>query len=260
MSQICTFDGGCEPNPGGAMGWGWTIGDEAFYGCAPAAPVNTNNVAEYKALIALLEMLKERGVQGARICGDSQVVVYQMTGDYGVKSANLYELADHASRLLDETASSIRWHPREENEVADAMSVKGLAEQGAERIDLSAYATRLGDIGSARQVGKWLTERGYRKDNGYANDKAEAEGWVKSFFITDSGRRFGMSKTCGSGSKRTGSREVGELCCRPSLFDSGAVKKSEFVFSKRAPLSASNTRHKGRTSTKTGVSAEPCGP
>jgi ribonuclease HI len=75
----CTFDGACEPNPGGAMGWGWTIGEEAFHGsaaadAAPAAVYRqaSNNVAEYLALIALLKALRDRGIMGARIMSYSR--------------------------------------------------------------------------------------------------------------------------------------------------------------------------------------------
>jgi ribonuclease HI len=179
--MLCTFDGACEPNPGGAIGWGWTIGEDAFHGSAPPAPNNTNNLAEYAALIALLEMLKDRGIAG-QIHGDSELVVMQMNGEYAVRSSNLIASTAYAQRLLAETHSTISWHPRDDNGTADAESAKGLAEQGHERLDLSLYTSRLGGIGNARQIGKWLKDHGYRKSNGHANEKAEAEGLGKVIF------------------------------------------------------------------------------
>ena len=59
--HYCTFDGACEPtNPGGIMGLGWTIDGTEYYRKIEAHPDNTNNKAEYLALVALLRTLAKQ--------------------------------------------------------------------------------------------------------------------------------------------------------------------------------------------------------
>jgi ribonuclease HI len=64
-----TFDGSCDPNPGGRLGWGWilqwaagptTQGQDA----QPPAPGNTVNLAEYQGLIAGLQAYLAASGQG----------------------------------------------------------------------------------------------------------------------------------------------------------------------------------------------------
>ena len=63
----------------------------------------TNNVAEYRALIAGLEAAARAGVDALQVCMDSELVVRQMTGEYRVKNAGLKPLhvaaREAASRL-----------------------------------------------------------------------------------------------------------------------------------------------------------------
>jgi len=81
------FDGSAEPNPGGRMGAGWRLvyTDRPQVSGAsewPAACDNTNNRAEYLALIGALEHYLASGRTGPlQVQGDSQLVINQMTGD-----------------------------------------------------------------------------------------------------------------------------------------------------------------------------------
>ena len=86
----CTFDGCAEPNPG-MMGCGWTIHDESF-SCSPGS--GTNNEAEYHALMNLIAGLLDRvhSEDCVEICGDSDLVVNQINGEYAVRSATLFPL------------------------------------------------------------------------------------------------------------------------------------------------------------------------
>ncbi len=82
----------------------------------------TNNVAEYRALIAGLEdlaaMVKDAGKGPAdysvQVLGDSRLVVEQVNGRWKVHADGLRPLRDRAAALLAEFAkgSEIKWQPR----------------------------------------------------------------------------------------------------------------------------------------------------
>lgn len=71
----------------------------------PDGPTRSNNIAEYHGLIYLLrhaQDLRQQYREAPRylICGDSQLVIRQMRGDYQVKKTHLRRLHTEASRLL----------------------------------------------------------------------------------------------------------------------------------------------------------------
>lgn len=87
-------DGGSRGNPGpAALGYvlldpaGRTVRERGEY-IGPA----TNNVAEYRALIAGLRAAGETGAEALVVVMDSELVVRQMTGEYRVKHAGLKPL------------------------------------------------------------------------------------------------------------------------------------------------------------------------
>jgi probable phosphoglycerate mutase len=85
--------------------------------------VNTNNVAEYRALIAGLEAAVDRGVERLEVRLDSELLVRQVTGRYRVKAANLKPLSLQAARLLRRLDDVRVVHvPREQNTAADALA------------------------------------------------------------------------------------------------------------------------------------------
>ena len=63
-----------------------------------AIGVATNNVAEYRALVAGLARAEEAGVDELEVVSDSELLVKQMRGEYKVKNAALRELWDEAQR------------------------------------------------------------------------------------------------------------------------------------------------------------------
>ena len=89
--------------------------------------VATNNVAEYRALIAGLLSAAAAGVTDLEVVSDSELMVKQMRGEYRIKNAVLRELADEAERLARSIGqvrySSVR---REHNELADRLVNKAL--------------------------------------------------------------------------------------------------------------------------------------
>jgi probable phosphoglycerate mutase len=84
--------------------------------------VTTNNVAEYRGLIAGLRAAREidpDAVVEARL--DSKLVVEQMSGRWKIKNADLQVLALEARRVLPPGRVTYRWVPRSENAHADRL-------------------------------------------------------------------------------------------------------------------------------------------
>ena len=88
---VAYIDGGARGNPGPA-GYGVRIerpdGTLVEEFCE-AIGVATNNVAEYRALIAALEWARSRGHRAVHVWSDSLLLVEQMRGRYKVKNAGL---------------------------------------------------------------------------------------------------------------------------------------------------------------------------
>jgi ribonuclease H / adenosylcobalamin/alpha-ribazole phosphatase len=82
----------------------------------------TNNVAEYRALVAGLERARELGVDELEVVSDSELLVKQMRGEYRVKNEALRALFDEASRAAREVGR-VRYRAvrREHNELADRL-------------------------------------------------------------------------------------------------------------------------------------------
>jgi len=84
--------------------------------------VATNNVAEYKALVAGLEKARDLGVSDLEVVSDSELLVKQMRGEYKVKNAALRELSLRAAQVAREIGD-VRYTAvrREHNELADSL-------------------------------------------------------------------------------------------------------------------------------------------
>ncbi len=82
----------------------------------------TNNVAEYTALIKALEKAKHLGLNRLRIMSDSELLVKQVNGEYRVKNDDLRWLFNEAKQLMQNFASVTLKHVRrEENKRADEL-------------------------------------------------------------------------------------------------------------------------------------------
>jgi ribonuclease H / adenosylcobalamin/alpha-ribazole phosphatase len=117
-------DGGARGNPGPAA-YGYVL--ETDDGTVLAAHgerigVATNNVAEYRALIAGLEKAVELALPEVEVVSDSELLVKQMTGEYRVKNEALRELSLQASHLARQIGTvTYRAVRREHNELADRL-------------------------------------------------------------------------------------------------------------------------------------------
>lgn len=119
-------DGGSRGNPGPA-GYGAVVYDADHIGVLAERKeflgVTTNNVAEYRGLIAGLEAAAELGARVVSVRMDSKLVVEQMSGRWKVKHAALIPLADRARRLVAGfDAVSFTWIPRADNAHADRLA------------------------------------------------------------------------------------------------------------------------------------------
>jgi ribonuclease HI len=117
-------DGGARGNPGPAA-YGYVLEAEdgtVLDARGEAIGVATNNVAEYRALVAGLEQAVERGVTELEVVSDSELLVKQMRGEYKVKNAALRELVLDASSLARKVGRvTYRAVRREHNELADRL-------------------------------------------------------------------------------------------------------------------------------------------
>ena len=117
-------DGGARGNPGpAAAAYVLEAGDGTVLTAhGEAIGVATNNVAEYRALVAGLERARELGVNDLEVVSDSELLVKQMRGEYKVKNRALQALFLDASRLARRihrvTYTAVR---REHNELADSL-------------------------------------------------------------------------------------------------------------------------------------------
>ena len=117
-------DGGARGNPGPAgigvrlLTAAGTLVEELADFIGPA----TNNVAEYQALLAGLEMALDRRVERLDVFLDSELVVRQVTGEYRVKDAGLKPLHEQACLLLSRFHEvEVKHVRREQNAEADRL-------------------------------------------------------------------------------------------------------------------------------------------
>lgn len=129
---IIYADGGSRGNPGEAA-YGFVIYDELrqkLYEEGKRIGINTNNVAEYSAIIAALRWVKEnaKNTKTVAFFMDSQLAVEQLSGRYKVKSENLRNLFFSVKSLEHETGIKISYTHvmRELNKDADRMVNKAL--------------------------------------------------------------------------------------------------------------------------------------
>jgi ribonuclease HI len=129
---VAHIDGGARGNPGPA-GYGVHLTDAAgasvadLYGYLGIA---TNNIAEYAALLALLEHVLTLRPARLAIRSDSELLIRQMKGEYRVKDPKLRILHLEARRLLGSLPSTSFEHVRREyNREADALANRAMDER-----------------------------------------------------------------------------------------------------------------------------------
>ncbi|MGW2827616.1 bifunctional RNase H/acid phosphatase [Streptomyces sp. NPDC001286] len=135
---IVEADGGSRGNPGPA-GYGSVVLDaatgETLVEAAEYIGVATNNVAEYRGLLAGLRAAHELDPSASvHVRMDSKLVVEQMSGRWKIKHPDMKPLAMEAARVFPADRVTYEWIPRERNKHADrlaneAMDAGGRGEQ-----------------------------------------------------------------------------------------------------------------------------------
>ncbi|TPQ18948.1 bifunctional RNase H/acid phosphatase [Streptomyces sporangiiformans] len=123
---IVEADGGSRGNPGPA-GYGAVVIDAAtgqpLAEVAEYIGIATNNVAEYRGLLAGLRAARELDPSASvRVRMDSKLVVEQMSGRWQVKHPGIRPLAAEASRVFPPDRVTYEWIPRAQNKHADRLA------------------------------------------------------------------------------------------------------------------------------------------
>lgn len=123
---VVEADGGSRGNPGPA-GYGSVVRDatdgQALAERAASIGTATNNVAEYRGLIAGLEAAAELGADAVDVRMDSKLVIEQMAGRWRVKHPDLKPLASRAAGLVRDIGPvTFTWVPRAGNSHADRLA------------------------------------------------------------------------------------------------------------------------------------------
>jgi ribonuclease HI len=133
MKATLWTDGGARGNPGPAAAAFVLEAEDGTVLDArgEAIGIATNNVAEYRALLAGLRRAVEAGVTELEVVSDSELLVKQMRGEYRVKNRTLQELSLEAARL-GRAIGQVRYTAvrRQHNELADRLVNEALDATG----------------------------------------------------------------------------------------------------------------------------------
>jgi ribonuclease HI len=135
---LLQFDGAANPNPGPASSGAvlWSPPDlegkrTVVYEIGKFLGKATNNIAEAQGILLGLQIAAARGARELLIEGDSELIIFQHTGQYKVKDKNIKVWWSEAqAAMMDETCFdwiAIRQVPREFNERADSITKEVLS-------------------------------------------------------------------------------------------------------------------------------------
>lgn len=123
-------DGGSRGNPGqAAIGAVLYKGTDVLSEISEPIGITTNNVAEYKALIAALQKALTLALSNetVEVFLDSKLVVEQVQGNWKVKEQSLLPYVQDAQRLMGQFSHITISHvPREKNKYADMLVNRAL--------------------------------------------------------------------------------------------------------------------------------------
>lgn len=178
---VVEADGGSRGNPGPA-GCGALVRDatgEVLAEVAEGIGRASNNVAEYRGLVAGLEAATELCRVNAS-CGrveleirmDSKLVVEQMSGRWKIKHPDLRPLARQAAKLADAFGGvSYQWVPRERNAHADRLANDAMDAAAAGR-SWSRHETARPEVAKETPETASSARTGERTPQGRARERA----------------------------------------------------------------------------------------
>ncbi|WP_049564919.1 bifunctional RNase H/acid phosphatase [Nonomuraea sp. SBT364] len=163
-AYLIEADGGSRGNPGPA-GYGAVVKDAAdgqvLAEAAEAIGVATNNVAEYRGLIAGLQSVLSLAGDGAHVAVrmDSKLVIEQMAGRWKIKNEGLRPLALEAGKLARRLRiTEWTWIPRAHNQHADRLANEAM-DAAAKGLSWSAGGSAGGSISRVPDDRPPLTEQ-----------------------------------------------------------------------------------------------------
>jgi len=132
---VVEADGGSRGNPGPA-GYGAVVKDaetgEVLREAGGGIGIASNNVAEYRGLIAGLQAAIDLGATEVAVRMDSKLVVMQMSNEWKVKHPDMQVLAKEAAALLRQIPRTTFTHiPRDQNSYADRLANQAMDDQAA---------------------------------------------------------------------------------------------------------------------------------
>ncbi len=89
--------------------------------------IQTNNFAEYMALIFSLTEVLGRGEKKCTVFSDSELICHQVNGKYKVKNKNIYPLFVLTKKIISQFEKFTITHiPREKNKEADRLASEAI--------------------------------------------------------------------------------------------------------------------------------------
>jgi len=147
---VAYIDGGARGNPGPA-GYGVVFEDEVGRPVAELSEFlghQTNNYAEYSALLAALNYTVRHGFKALKVVSDSELLVKQINGQYKVSNPTLKELHGRAMKLIDELDyCEVKHVLREKNRDADRLANLAM-DRGSAGKAPAVNATEVGGVAS----------------------------------------------------------------------------------------------------------------
>ncbi|SMQ15923.1 probable phosphoglycerate mutase [Streptomyces sp. Ag82_O1-12] len=157
---IVEADGGSRGNPGPA-GYGAVVSDavtgETLRETAEYIGVATNNVAEYRGLLAGLRAARELDPDATvHVRMDSKLVIEQMSGRWKIKHPDMKPLAAQAARVFPPGRVTYEWMPRAQNKHADRLANEAM-DAGA-RGEQWSEAESTAELDTAGEVAAGVSE------------------------------------------------------------------------------------------------------
>ncbi|MFB6835936.1 bifunctional RNase H/acid phosphatase [Streptomyces sp. NPDC056361] len=246
---IVEADGGSRGNPGPA-GYGAVVLDpatgETLAEAAEYIGVATNNVAEYKGLVAGLKAARELFPDATvHVRMDSKLVVEQMSGRWKIKHPDMKPLAAEAGRVFPAGRVRYEWIPRERNKHADRLANEAMdAAKLGRRWEPSGSTAAL-DTSAARNAAT-------PPPAGPPGDATAGAAKARAALATAAGTTGGPGPGSAPGGTATGSGAWPAAASRPAAPDAG---EDDGLFAAEAVAASGDFEAEAGASAPTGHAA-----
>ncbi|MFF0275213.1 bifunctional RNase H/acid phosphatase [Streptomyces sp. NPDC004330] len=223
---IVEADGGSRGNPGPA-GYGAVVLDpvtgETLAEAAEYIGVATNNVAEYKGLVAGLKAARSLFPDATvHVRMDSKLVVEQMSGRWKIKHPDMKPLAAEAGRVFPAGRVRYEWIPRERNKHADRLANEAM-DAGKRGVPWRpSDSTAALDTAAARNAASLPPE-----PSGPPGDAAAGAARARAALATGTGEEPAPGTGPSAGPGRTGTGAWPGTAARPTAGDDGLFAAEE---------------------------------